>query len=59
VWSAADEAELRRNCAARRQQQIAKTLNRSVAAITFKAFTLRLPLRLASSRRRHLKVSRR
>jgi hypothetical protein len=40
--------------------QIAKTLNRSVAAITFKAFTLRLSLRLASSRRgRRLKVSRR
>jgi hypothetical protein len=35
-------------------------LNRSVAAITFKAFTLRLSLRLASSRRgRRLKVSRR
>jgi hypothetical protein len=38
--------------------KIAKALGRSVAAITFKAFSLRLSLRLASSNRgRRLKVS--
>ena len=60
VWSAADEAKLRKLAGKTPTAQIAKTLNRSVAAITFKAFTLRLSLRLASSRRgRRLKVSRR
>jgi hypothetical protein len=40
--------------------KIAKALNRSVAAVTFKAFALRLSLRLPSSNRgRRLKVSKR
>lgn len=60
VWTASDEAKLKKLAGKMPTAQIAKTLNRSVAAITFKAFTLRLSLRLASSRRgRRLKVSRR
>ena len=60
TWSAADEAKMRKLAGKTPTAQIAKMLNRSVAAITFKAFTLRLSLRLASSRRgRRLKVSRR
>jgi hypothetical protein len=40
--------------------KLAKMLNRSVAAVTFKAFSLRLSLRLPSSNRgRRLKVAKR
>jgi len=59
-WSAADEQKLRKIAGKVPTAQVAKSLNRSVAAVTFKAFSLRLSLRLAhSSRGRRLKVSKR
>jgi hypothetical protein len=54
----ADEKKLRKLAGTMSTAKIAKALGRSVAAITFKAFSLRLSLRLASSNRgRRLKVS--
>jgi len=57
-WTPADEKKLRKLAGTMPTAKIAKALGRSVAAITFKAFSLRLSLRLASSNRgRRLKVS--
>jgi hypothetical protein len=57
-WTPADEKKLRKLAGTMSTTKIAKALGRSVAAITFKAFSLRLSLRLASSNRgRRLKVS--
>jgi len=59
-WTAADEQKLRKLAGKLSTPKIAKALNRSVAAVTFKAFALRLSLRLPSSNRgRRLKVSKR
>ncbi len=59
-WSPADVQKLRKIAGKVSTTQVAKSLNRSVAAVTFKAFSLRLSLRLAhSSRGRRLKVSKR
>ena len=60
VWSAADETKLRKLAGKMPAAKIAKLLKRSVAAITFKAFALRLSLRQKNSNRgRRLKVSKR
>ena len=57
-WTPADEKKLLKLAGTMSTAKIAKALGRSVAAITFKAFSLRLSLRLASSNRgRRLKVS--
>jgi hypothetical protein len=57
-WTPEDEKKLRKLAGTMSTAKIAKALGRSVAAITFKAFSLRLSLRLASSNRgRRLKVS--
>ncbi|MFM8517744.1 MAG: hypothetical protein ACKODA_07690 [Nevskiaceae bacterium] len=59
-WTPADEQKLRKLAGKMSTPKIAKALNRSVAAVTFKAFALRLSLRLPSSNRgRRLKVSKR
>ena len=59
-WTAADEAKLRKFAGKMPTSKLAKMLSRSVAAITFKAFAMRLSLRLPSSNRgRRLKVSKR
>ena len=59
-WTPADEQKLRKLAGKLSTPKIAKALNRSVAAVTFKAFALRLSLRLPSSNRgRRLKVSKR
>ncbi|MFZ9708742.1 MAG: hypothetical protein ACO3CV_03775 [Steroidobacteraceae bacterium] len=59
-WSAADEAKLRKLAGKMSTAKIAKALRRSVAAITFKAFALRLSLRQKNSNRgRRIKVSKR
>ena len=56
-WTPADEQKLRKLAGKLSTPKIAKALNRSV---TFKAFALRLSLRLPSSNRgRRLKVSKR
>jgi len=60
AWTPADEQKLRKLAGKMPTAKIAKMLNRSVAAVTFKAFSLRLSLRLPSSNRgRRLKVSKR
>lgn len=57
-WTPADEKKLRKLAGKMSTDKVAKALNRSVAAVTFKAFSLRLSLRLASSNRgRRLKTS--
>ena len=59
-WTPAEEQKLRKLAGKLSTPKIAKALNRSVAAVTFKAFALRLSLRLPSSNRgRRLKVSKR
>ena len=59
-WTPADEQKLRKLAGKLSTPKIAKALNRSVAAVTLKAFALRLSLRLPSSNRgRRLKVSKR
>ena len=50
-WTPADEKNLRKLAGKMPTEKVAKTLNRSVAAVTFKAFSLRLSLRLAKSNR--------
>ncbi len=50
-WTPADEKKLRKLAGKMPTEKVAKALNRSVAAVTFKAFSLRLSLRLASSNR--------
>ena len=50
-WTPAEEKKLRKLAGKMPTAMVAKTLNRSVAAVTFKAFSLRLSLRLASSNR--------
>lgn len=60
AWTPADEQKLRKLAGKMPTAKLAKMLNRSVAAVTFKAFSLRLSLRLPSSNRgRRLKVSKR
>ena len=57
-WTPADEQKLRKLAGKMPTAKLAKALNRSVAAITFKAFSMRISLRLPSSNRgRRLKVS--
>jgi hypothetical protein len=50
-WTPAEEKKLRKLAGKMPTAKVAKALNRSVAAVTFKAFSLRLSLRLASSNR--------
>ncbi|MBM4191610.1 MAG: hypothetical protein FJ196_00850 [Gammaproteobacteria bacterium] len=50
-WTAADEAKLRKLAGKMPASKLSKLLGRSVAAITFKAFAMRLSLRLPSSNR--------
>ena len=60
AWTPADEQKLRKMAGKMPTAKLAKALNRSVAAVTFKAFSLRISLRLPSSNRgRRLKVSKR
>jgi hypothetical protein len=60
VWTPADEAKLRKLAGTMPTAKLAKMFGRSVAAITFKAFAMRLSLRLANSNRgRRLKKGRR
>lgn len=58
-WTPADEQKLKKLAGKMSTEKVAKALRRSVAAVTFKAFSMRLSLRLPSSNRgRRLKVSR-
>jgi hypothetical protein len=60
VWTPADEQKLRKLAGKMPTTKLAKALGRSVAAVTFKAFSMRISLRLPSSNRgRRLKVSKR
>lgn len=60
AWTPADEQKLRKLAGKMPTSKLAKALGRSVAAVTFKAFSMRLSLRLPSSNRgRRLKVSKR
>jgi hypothetical protein len=60
AWTPADEQKLLKMAGKMQTAKLAKALNRSVAAVTFKAFSLRISLRLPSSNRgRRLKVSKR
>jgi len=60
AWTPADEQKLRKMAGKVPTEKLAQALNRSVAAVTFKAFSLRISLRLPSSNRgRRLKVAKR
>lgn len=50
-WTPADEKKLKQMAGKMSTPKIAKALNRSVAAVTFKAFAMRLSLRMAKSNR--------
>lgn len=57
-WTPADEQKLRKLAGKMPTAKLAKALSRSVAAVTFKAFSMRLSLRLPSSNRgRRIKIS--
>jgi len=57
-WTPADEQKLKKLAGKMPTAKLAKALHRSVAAVTFKAFSMRLSLRLPSSNRgRRIKVS--
>ncbi|MBM4199023.1 MAG: hypothetical protein FJ167_01440 [Gammaproteobacteria bacterium] len=58
-WTPADEKKLKKLAGKMSTDKVAKALGRSAAAVTFKAFSMRVSLRLPSSNRgRRLKVSR-
>jgi hypothetical protein len=50
-WTPADEKKLKQMAGKMSTPKIAKALRRSVAAVTFKAFAMRLSLRMAKSNR--------
>ncbi|MBM4233424.1 MAG: hypothetical protein FJ160_04465 [Gammaproteobacteria bacterium] len=59
-WTPADEKKLKKLAGKMSTDKVAKALGRSVAAVTFKAFSMRVSMRLPSSNRgRRLNVSRR